>query len=43
MPNDIKFEEAMNQLSEIVTRLESGEVSLDDSIALFEKGMKYDQ
>ncbi len=40
MPNDIKFEEAMNQLAEIVNRLESGEVSLDDSITLFEKGMK---
>ena len=40
MPKEMKFEEAMNQLSEIVNQLESGEVSLDDSIALFEKGMK---
>ncbi len=40
MPKEIKFEEAMNQLAEIVSRLESGEISLDESIDLYEKGMK---
>lgn len=40
MAKQMKFEDAMTQLSEIVTQLESGNVSLDDSIALFEKGIK---
>lgn len=40
MSKEIKFEEAMNQLAEIVSRLESGEISLDESIDLYEKGMK---
>ena len=40
MPNELKFEEAMNQLAEVVTKLESGEATLDESIDLFEKGMK---
>jgi len=40
MSNEIKFEEAIQRLGEIVRTLESGEVALDDSIALFEEGMK---
>ena len=35
-----KFEEAMEQLEKIVERLESGELSLDDSLAAFEDGVK---
>jgi exodeoxyribonuclease VII small subunit len=34
------FEEAMKGLESVVARLESGEVSLDESIRLFEEGMK---
>lgn len=35
----MKFEEAMKQLEETVTRLESGDVSLDEAMELFEKGV----
>lgn len=34
------FEAGMAQLDEIVRRLESGEETLDDSVALYETGMK---
>ena len=34
------FEDSLKSLEEIVQRLESGECSLDESIALFEQGMK---
>ena len=34
----LTFEQAFAQLEEIVARLESAELSLDDSLALFEKG-----
>lgn len=34
------FEEAMARLEEIVTLLERGESSLDESLALFEEGTK---
>lgn len=40
MEKAMKFEEAIKQLGEIVKNLESGEVPLDESIALFEEGMK---
>ena len=40
MENEMKFEEAMARLSEVVQTLESGDATLDDSIALFEEGMK---
>ena len=40
MANEMKFEEAMAQLAKIVQTLESGEATLDDSISLFEEGMK---
>ena len=36
----MSFEEAMNRLEEIVRRLESGDVPLDDSLGLFEEGVK---
>ena len=34
------FEEAFNRLEAISRELESGEVSLEDSLKLFEEGMK---
>ncbi|MBN2136098.1 MAG: exodeoxyribonuclease VII small subunit [Acidobacteria bacterium] len=37
---NIKFEEAMQKLEEIVNKLEGGKVPLDDSLKLFEEGMK---
>ena len=36
----LKFEEAMRRLQEIDGKLESGEVSLEESIKLFEEGAK---
>ena len=34
------FEESMQRLERIVTQLERGEAPLDESLALFEEGMK---
>jgi len=34
----MSFEEALRALEEVVRRLESGEVALDDSIGLYERG-----
>ena len=34
----MSFEAALNELESIVTRLEQGEVDLEDSIALYERG-----
>lgn len=34
----MNFEDALRALEEVVRRLESGEVPLDDSIALYERG-----
>ncbi len=34
------FEEMIDELEEIVTRLESGDAPLDEAVRLFEKGMK---
>ncbi|MFS0722751.1 exodeoxyribonuclease VII small subunit [Paenibacillus sp. 1P07SE] len=39
----ISFEEAMEQLESIVTRLESGDVPLETAIELFQDGMKLSQ
>ncbi|PTM58533.1 exodeoxyribonuclease VII small subunit [Desmospora activa] len=40
-PNhDLPFEEAMKKLEEVVERLESGDVPLEESIRLFEEGMR---
>ena len=41
IPDDIaalSFEEALAALEEIVTKLESGEVGLEDSIAIYSRG-----
>ncbi len=37
---EIRFEEAIKRLEEIVNRLETGDIPLDDSIKLFEEGVK---
>jgi exodeoxyribonuclease VII small subunit len=34
----MSFEEAIAELEQVVNRLDSGEVSLEDSIALYERG-----
>ncbi len=36
----INFEESMERINEIVTKLEKNEVTLDESISLFEEGLK---
>lgn len=36
----MSFEDALRALEQVVRRLESGEVALDDSIALYEQGEK---
>ena len=35
----MKFEESIKKLNEIVEKLESGELSLDDSIKLYQEGI----
>lgn len=35
-----KFEQALKRLEEIVARMESGDLELDKSLALFEEGVK---
>ena len=37
---EIKFEEAMEQLEKIAQELEKGNLSLEESISKFEEGMK---
>lgn len=37
---EIRFEEAVKRLEEIVNKLEAGDLSLDDSIKLFEEGVR---
>ena len=39
MKNDIKFEEALEKLEESVKMLESGNMSLDESLVVFEKAI----
>ena len=36
---DQKFESALEELEQVVEQLESGELSLEDSLAAFEKGI----
>lgn len=40
LPEDMAFEEAMAALEAVVTQLERGEVKLDESVALYERGTK---
>lgn len=37
---ELKFEEALARLEEIVRSLEQGEVGLDEALVLFEEGVK---
>jgi len=36
--DELKFEEALSRLDSIVSRLEEGELTLEESLALFEEG-----
>lgn len=36
-----KFESSMKKLEDAVTRLESGDLSLDDSLKVFEEGVRH--
>jgi exodeoxyribonuclease VII small subunit len=38
---EIKFEQALARLEEIVENLEKGELSLDESLKKFEEGIKF--
>ena len=40
MENDLKFEDQMKKLQNIVERLENNEVDLDESLKLYEEGLK---
>ncbi len=40
MENNITFEQALAKLEKIVRDLESGEIPLEESIKLFEEGVK---
>ncbi|MFH1239220.1 MAG: exodeoxyribonuclease VII small subunit [bacterium] len=37
---DLRFEDALEQLEKIVTQLEEGDVSLDNSLKMFEEGIE---
>ena len=36
--NELSFEEAYAQLEDVIGKLESGELSLDESVTLYEQG-----
>jgi exodeoxyribonuclease VII small subunit len=40
-PAPATFEEALRRLDEVVARLESGDVGLEEAVALFERGQGY--
>ena len=40
MAKEKTFEEQIGELEEIVKKLENGDVSLDESLSLFEQGIK---
>jgi exodeoxyribonuclease VII small subunit len=40
MTNSKTFENSVQELDNIVSQMESGELSLDESLKLFEKGVK---
>jgi exodeoxyribonuclease VII small subunit len=39
-PDKLSFEEAMDQLEQLVAKLENGDVPLEQAIDLFQEGMK---
>lgn len=40
MKDKVSFEQAMEQLDDIVESLENGDLSLEDSIGMFQKGIE---
>ena len=40
MAEEVKFEDALSTLESIVEKLERGELSLEESLAAFEKGIR---
>lgn len=40
-PKNLKFEAAMEKLEKMISRLEEGELPLEDSLKVFEEGMTY--
>ena len=36
--NELSFEQAYSQLEEVVAKLESGEMNLEESVSIFEQG-----
>jgi len=40
MTEEIKFEEALTRLEEIVEKLEDGDLPLDESLSAFEEGIR---
>jgi exodeoxyribonuclease VII small subunit len=38
-PQDLSFEDALSQLEALVEQMEQGELSLEDSLASFERGV----
>jgi len=42
-PENQSFEESMNELENIVENLEQGDLSLEDSMKLFERGLSLSQ
>lgn len=40
MENNITFEQSLSRLESIVKELESGDVSLEESLTLFEEGVR---
>ncbi len=40
MTQEIKFEDALKKLEDLVEELEKGDLSLDDSLAKYEEGIK---
>ncbi len=40
IPADLSFEDALQRLEQIVSRLESGQAPLEESIALYEEGAR---
>lgn len=40
LTNDFNFEKSIKELEEIATKLENSQIPLDESIALFERGVR---
>ena len=40
IPKDFNYEDAMNELNTIVSKLQNGNVSLDDSLSLYTRGVE---